>query len=147
MFISKRPCGYLEGRRARAGSFPSMKFVVASPLWHICCEFSLARLMSSHWLRFKSSGMLQCIVGWVLSDVLITTDLMQTSLSLSLSFRFKVSTCFRHHFPIFGMHYTNAVLVSVVCSYRCGLFSGTRRLVLYCTDVSKDRTVSIFGGI
>jgi hypothetical protein len=47
--------------------------------------------------------------------VINTTNLIHTLLSLSLLFRFKASTCFGHHFPISRMHYTNLVLVSVVC--------------------------------
>jgi hypothetical protein len=38
--------------------------------------------------------------------------------------RFKVSTCFRHYLPIISRHYTNAALVTIVCSYRCGVVSG-----------------------
>jgi hypothetical protein len=56
------------------------------------------------------------------SNVIYTTKLIHTSLSLSLSllFGFKTSTCFGHHLPIFRTHYTNAVLVSAVCGCRCG---------------------------
>jgi hypothetical protein len=35
-----------------------------------------------------------------------------------------VSTCFGHYLPILRRHYTNAGLVTVVCSCRCGLVSG-----------------------
>jgi hypothetical protein len=38
--------------------------------------------------------------------------------------RFKVSTCFGYYLPIFRRHYTNADLVTIVCSCRCGLVSG-----------------------
>jgi hypothetical protein len=46
------------------------------------------------------------------------------SLSFSLLFEFKGSKYFVNHLPIFRRHYTNAVLVSIVCGCRCGLFSG-----------------------
>jgi hypothetical protein len=38
--------------------------------------------------------------------------------------RFKVSTCFGHYLSIIRRHYTNATLVTIVCSCRCGLVSG-----------------------
>jgi hypothetical protein len=38
--------------------------------------------------------------------------------------RAKSSICFGNHLPIFRRYYTNAVLVSVVFGYRCGLFLG-----------------------
>jgi hypothetical protein len=46
--------------------------------------------------------------------ILNTTNLIHTSLSLSLSllFGFKASTCFGHQLPIFRRHYTHAFLVS-----------------------------------
>jgi hypothetical protein len=61
-------------------------------------------------------------------NVMNTTNLIHTllllSLPLSLLFGFKASTCFVHHLSVFRRHYTNAVLVSVVCGCRCGLFEG-----------------------
>jgi hypothetical protein len=55
------------------------------------------------------------------SNAINASNLIHTSFSLSLLFGFKTSTCFGHHLPIFRRHYTNAVLVSVVCDDRCGL--------------------------
>jgi hypothetical protein len=37
---------------------------------------------------------------------------------------FNVSTCFGHYLPILRRHYTDAELVVIVCSCRCGLVSG-----------------------
>jgi hypothetical protein len=37
---------------------------------------------------------------------------------------FNVSTCFGHYLPILRRHYTDAELVTIVCSCRCGLVSG-----------------------
>jgi hypothetical protein len=50
------------------------------------------------------------------SNVINITNLILTLLLLSLSllFRFKASTCFGHHLPIFRRRFTNSVLVSVV---------------------------------
>jgi hypothetical protein len=58
--------------------------------------------------------------------VINTTNLIHTL--LSFLFKFKASICFWHHLPIFRRRYTNAVLVSVVCGDRCGLFSGTAHI-------------------
>jgi hypothetical protein len=37
---------------------------------------------------------------------------------------FNVSTCFWHYLPILRRYYTDAELVAIVCSCRCGLVSG-----------------------
>jgi hypothetical protein len=39
---------------------------------------------------------------------------------------FNVSTCFGHYLPILRRHYTDAELVTILCSCRCGLVSGYR---------------------
>jgi hypothetical protein len=87
------------------------------------------------------------------NNVINTTNLIHTLLSLSLSlsllFRFKASTCFGHHLPILRRYYTNAVLVSVVCSCRCGLFSGGGETLLIprTTHIYNPTTVQHTGHI
>jgi hypothetical protein len=70
------------------------------------------------------------------SNVINTTNLIHTLLSRShsLSFGFKVTTCFGHHLAIFRRHYTNAAFVSVVSGCSCGLTRDEERLwcVLHC---------------
>jgi hypothetical protein len=48
---------------------------------------------------------------------------------------FSVSTCFGHYLPILRRQYTNAELVTIVCSCRCGLVSGYGKTIAESSEV------------
>jgi hypothetical protein len=58
--------------------------------------------------------------------VINTTNLMHPSLPLHFIDVqcLNISICFGHYLPFLRRHYTDAELVAIVCSCRCGLVSG-----------------------
>jgi hypothetical protein len=109
------------------------------PLWpvshyllHICQSVSDTNLMRWCWHLLPSSlsKMLQQLEQFTISKTSLCSNYVITPPTwCTLHFHytlllFSISTCFGHYFPILSRHYTDAELVAIGCSCRCGLVSG-----------------------